>query len=540
MMSFENNTIKVTFPPNAIVDATGKPYYEKVQIFTRYIDPQSDHFSSIMPGTLVGLTENNTLAGMISYGMLNVELSDFSGNPLQLAEGSFASISMPAIFDAPEVMPYWHFNEKYGVWVQAGNTRKKENTYEFEAYSFSAWNLDIIVDDGEEDVIVDMEDEKKIGLPNRKVQVFSDGNFTHKSVVVHTDENGRFRVLLVPRQLGFRLFGRCENIDKTSTVTAPMITVQMPLSNKTQMYTIRGMLNDCDNIPLSNAHFFLQSIEANPPIQFIGKTDMQGTFNVTEMVCDIDPLKSQKMIAQVFGQGNTFKRDTLEIRFTGSSKERNIDFCKTNQQGDTYPTGTVHCSPTPTAIVEIVSPTTGKVWMDRNLGALGVATTSNDTQAFGDLYQWGRRADGHQCRNSRNITTLSITDNPTHGDFITTLDQPNDWRTTPNDNLWQGISGINNPCPSGFRVPTEIEFDMEVNAWESKDEKGAFESILKLTMAGGRNSTNGAISAPGSLGRYWTSSPFESGARTLALESSRASWLNAVRGTGRSVRCIKN
>ncbi|MCD4736862.1 MAG: hypothetical protein K8R53_12530, partial [Bacteroidales bacterium] len=38
----------------------------------------------------------------------------------------------------------------------------------------------------------------------------------------------------------------------------------------------------------------------------------------------------------------------------------------------------------------VVNDVTGKVWLDRNLGASQVATSSTDTNAYGDLYQWGR------------------------------------------------------------------------------------------------------------------------------------------------------
>tara|TARA_B110000090_G_scaffold89704_1_gene101755 strand:- start:8070 stop:8588 length:519 start_codon:yes stop_codon:yes gene_type:complete len=43
----------------------------------------------------------------------------------------------------------------------------------------------------------------------------------------------------------------------------------------------------------------------------------------------------------------------------------------------------------------VTSPT-GQVWMDRNLGATQVATSSTDHLAYGNLYQWGRALDGHQ------------------------------------------------------------------------------------------------------------------------------------------------
>jgi hypothetical protein len=124
----------------------------------------------------------------------------------------------------------------------------------------------------------------------------------------------------------------------------------------------------------------------------------------------------------------------------------------------------------------VTNPATGKTWMDRNLGASQVATSSTDANAYGDLYQWGRGSDGHQCRNSPNTSTLSSTDQPGHGSFIFS---PSDWRSPQNGNLWQGLSGINNPCPSGYRLPTEAELNSERLSWISNNAAGAFASPLK-------------------------------------------------------------
>jgi hypothetical protein len=55
-----------------------------------------------------------------------------------------------------------------------------------------------------------------------------------------------------------------------------------------------------------------------------------------------------------------------------------------------------------------VTSSTGQVWMDRNLGASQVATSSTDPASYGDLYQWGRPADGHQKRKSATTATLAI------------------------------------------------------------------------------------------------------------------------------------
>ena len=45
----------------------------------------------------------------------------------------------------------------------------------------------------------------------------------------------------------------------------------------------------------------------------------------------------------------------------------------------------------------VVSEVTNRIWLDRNLGASEVCgTTNNDDACVGDLYQWGRKADGHE------------------------------------------------------------------------------------------------------------------------------------------------
>ena len=58
------------------------------------------------------------------------------------------------------------------------------------------------------------------------------------------------------------------------------------------------------------------------------------------------------------------------------------------------------CLNNPTVVVDVLNPFTGKTWMDRNLGASQVATSSTDVLAYGDSYRWGRFSDGHQCRRS--------------------------------------------------------------------------------------------------------------------------------------------
>ena len=178
--------------------------------------------------------------------------------------------------------------------------------------------------------------------------------------------------------------------------------------------------------------------------------------------------------------------------------------------------------------------------MDRNLGASRIAIDSTDAVAYGDLYQWGRAADGHQRRNSATTGTLSTSDTPGHGDFITTNSSPYDWRSPQNDNLWQGLSGINNPCPSGYRLPTAAEWEAERTSWTSNNAAGAYNSPLRLPVAGFRGSSNGALYGVGSYGAYWSSTIDGPNSRFLNFGSSYALMGSYFRAFGFSVRCLKD
>lgn len=184
--------------------------------------------------------------------------------------------------------------------------------------------------------------------------------------------------------------------------------------------------------------------------------------------------------------------------------------------------------------------TTGRIWMDRNLGASQVAASSTDAASYGDLYQWGREADGHQIRTSGTTNTLSGTDTPGHGNFILTSAAPNDWRNPQNNGLWQGVSGINNPCPTGFRIPTKAEFDAEIASWSSQNAAGAFASPLKLPAAGYRHWGINSIDNVGTEGGYYTSTVTGTDVNKLNFGSTWAATGGYYRAMGFSIRCIKD
>ena len=193
----------------------------------------------------------------------------------------------------------------------------------------------------------------------------------------------------------------------------------------------------------------------------------------------------------------------------------------------------------PTPVIEVKS-LTGKIWMDRNLGASQVARSSSDKASYGYLYQWGRSSDGHQKRSSFTTKKLAKTAIAESDKFIKSTKFPTDWLKIQNADLWQGATGINSPCPTGFRLPTASEFEEEIATWKTKNASGAFLSPLKLPSTGYRSNSDGKVTDSGYNGDYWTSTTTNSYSNGLYFDENSAATDAGGRGVGVAVRCIKN
>lgn len=201
----------------------------------------------------------------------------------------------------------------------------------------------------------------------------------------------------------------------------------------------------------------------------------------------------------------------------------------------------------------LTSPHTGREWLDRNLGAPYAPRSYNDWQNYGDLFQWGRKADGHQLINRAAIdaattpvngttTNLSGADDPGHAQFITPVREPFDWRRPQNNNLWLEAGGINNVCPVGWHVPAKEEWQAE--------QLGSLPTSFNLLLItlGGVREADGLIHSSNVAGVYWTSSLIVidsannfTGARTVTFSPQIAPVFGFdVQAGAFSVRCIKD
>jgi hypothetical protein len=313
----------------------------------------------------------------------------------------------------------------------------------------------------------------------------------------------------------------------TSAIQLPVLSTTT-ISNITQNTASSGGNITSDGGGTIIARGVVWSTTQNPTVALSTKTtDGSGIGAFTSNITNLTPNTQYYVRAYA-------------TNISGTAYGNEILFNTTPNYTTMYPTGTVFCNNVVTAVIDVTNPITGKTWMDRNLGASQVATSSTDAAAYGDLYQWGRRADGHQCRNSPTTSNLSSSDQPAHGSFIKNSWSNLDWRNPQNDNLWQGMAGVNNPCPTGYRIPTNTELDNEGLSWTL----GAYNSPLKLTMAGARNYQNGALLSVGSYGFYWSSSVSGTHSSLLGFNSNGSSAGSGTGSDGRAggstVRCIKN
>ncbi len=363
--------------------------------------------------------------------------------------------------------------------------------------------------------------------PGAKLDVDGSAIFNESGAAVN------FRVESDANPNMFFVDGTANEIGVNTSTPASTLDIQGSLGYKVTTITAATTLAQTHNVVLCNTGPYTVTLPAaasnNGKVYYIKNIDAEGD-DIT-----IDGNASETIDGAAIFKLNSYNH-TVRIVCDGANWHV-LDEAYTMSGGQI---GGRNCDGSIFTWNDVANPNTGKIWMDRNLGASRVALFSSDANSYGDLYQWGRLKDGHQCRTSSITATLSSTDVPGNANFITINSGLLDWRNPQNVSLWQGVSGTNNPCPSGYRLPTNTEWSEERHY--AYNALHAFNSIIKLPVTGYRDRVSGTLTNVGNSGQYWSSTVSGTSAVILSFcpGDCGSSIGNYDRAQGLAVRCIKN
>jgi hypothetical protein len=136
---------RLSIPSNAVVIASsGAAYTGTINVSAHYIDPTTIQAAQLQsPGDTRGVDDEGYLRLLNTYSTLAVELTDNTGQRLQIATGKQATITMPVpsslAGSAPATIKLWSFDESNGLWKQESTATKNGNTYTGTVSHFSFW-----------------------------------------------------------------------------------------------------------------------------------------------------------------------------------------------------------------------------------------------------------------------------------------------------------------------------------------------------------------------------------------------------------------
>ncbi|MEN9414683.1 MAG: hypothetical protein RLZ62_987 [Bacteroidota bacterium] len=188
-----------------------------------------------------------------------------------------------------------------------------------------------------------------------------------------------------------------------------------------------------------------------------------------------------------------------------------------------------------------VAPGVWKPFLCYNLGA---ANTSADPftpgwEIVGGYWQWGRK-------------TMAAPGPSGPGASLAEDKAVSGWNTTdaPNGSWMNNIKTENDPCPDGYRVPTEAQWRgvisnntrIPLGTWGGAPTNYScgvkFGSKLFLPAAGGRSHLNGALVYRGHYGIYWSSTEYGARSWLLHFNDRNAGTDGNERAGAPAVRCI--
>ncbi len=292
-----DNVAKVVFPPNSIQTADGEIYEGTVMVASQWINPSKLSCLDQMPGNLQGVNSELEDVALATYGMIAVELEDELGQPLNIAEGYTAEISMPLtanlINGAPAQIPLWSYNETYGLWVEEGVANLEGNKYVGEVSHFSFWNCDIPYDNV--NLEMTLVDEQAVPLANTLVTLTTSGS-TNTPIISGsgaTDQDGLVAGFVPANEiLSMEVFDLCGVVIYTGNigpfdVDTNLGDVTIPGTTTVNNTTITGDLLDCNDDPITNG-MIIASFDGQTSYHYLTSSNFSITFSTCNITSEVE------------------------------------------------------------------------------------------------------------------------------------------------------------------------------------------------------------------------------------------------------------
>ena len=535
-----SNGTKVAFDGTFKTEA-GAAYSGSVKVMMHHLDPSDATTRDKMPGSLMAQNATGSQRTLETYGMMNVELQDASGNKLQIANPT--SIEMPIsstqLASAPTTIPLWYFDETAGYWKEEGTATKVGNKYIGTVKHFSWWNCDVQFPTISLGITV--VNSNQVPMAGVRVEIVRNNQNGGWNVPGYTNVVGQVSGLVPANEtLTMKIYSNnsvcasqsiyTQQIGPFSTNTAlPIVVIPASSLNTT---IVQGTLTNCSNANVTNGYVWLQTAG-----QFLYTQVTNGSFSFTVLNCS-------SAATSFTLQGYDYEGMKATTQQTGILNNQTVSLGTIQACAATNTTG--EFSDIDQNWYTFL-PIGQQTWMQQNLNVSRYRDGTSIPQVT-DPTQWANLTTGAWCY--YNNTTENGT---TYGRLYN----------------WYAVAGIhdtdpNTPnkilAPTGWHVPSDAEWTIlttflggeqvaggkmkstGTSLWFSPNTAATNESGF-TGLPGGCRYSNGAFYNVGDDGNWWSSSESSTAVawyRALNYNNGNAFRSTTNKKIGFSVRCLRD